>query len=232
MKKILYLLFIGFAILESCSKKKDDTSDSSGLSQDIQNFVPQTLIDSMQTWGLVINKGKTPPMIDGVYNDSANLCTFDNSSYNYTGDYFANYHYKFHDQDNSKLTIELDYNDIYAGGSDSASGAGSFISGTGNDFTVFTDVKGVTNGVNYEAITMYSGTITNSGIKNLQYSFYMKDKGDDPDKKLIDVGSARIFKDEDGFSEKLSNNDFRSAVLKGNNPKRLGLSAGKALPER
>lgn len=230
MKKILYLLFIGFAILQSCSKKKDDTSDSSGLSQDIKNFVPQSIIDSMRTWGFVINEGKKPPMIDGVYNDSLDLCTFDNSGYNDVGDYFANYHYKFHDQDNSKLTIALDYEAIDA--ADTASGAGSFVSGTGNDFTVFTDVKGVDNGVNYEAITMYSGTITNSGIKNLQYSFYMKDKGDDPDNKMIAVGSARLFKDKDGFSEKLSNNDFRSSVLKGNNPKRPGLSAGKALPER
>lgn len=228
MKKILYLLLIGFAILQSCSKKKDDTSDSSGLSQDIKNFVPQSVIDSMRQWGLTINEGKTPPTIDGVYNDSLHLCTFDNSGYDGAGVYFYNYHYKFHDQNNDKLTISVDFKDTYDNGNtDSASGAGSFISGAGNDFTVFTDVKGTSYGVTYEAITFYSGTITSSGIKNFQDGLYLKDKGADPDNNLIDVGSARVFKDEDGFSEKISNDAYRSAILKEINPQRPASPGGK-----
>lgn len=233
MKKILYLLLIGFAILQSCSKKKDDTSDSSGLSQDIKNFVPQSIVDSMRQWGLAVNEGKKPPTINGVYNDSLDLCTFDNSGYDQAGDHFANYHYKFYGQDNNNLTISVGYKDSYSNGArDSASGAGSFISGTGNDFTVFTDVKGVTNDINYELITFYSGTITSTGIENLQNGLYMKAKDADPSNKLVSVGSARIFKDEDGFAEKISNDGYRNAVLKGVNPKRPALQAGKALLER
>lgn len=233
MKRITYLLFIGFAILQSCSKKKSDTPKPSGLSQAIQNFVPESIIDSMRKWGFVINEGKKPPMINGVYNVSPNLCTFDNSGSNESGYHFDNYHYKFHNQNNDKLTIALDEkNTSGSSGIDSASGIGSFISGTSNDFTVFTDEKGVSYGINYESITIISGTITSTGIENFQNSFYMKDKGNDPDKKLIDVGSARIFKDEDSFSEKIPDDNYRIAVLKDNNLQRAALSVGKAFPER
>lgn len=207
MKKILYLLLIGFAFLQSCSKSKDDNSDSSGLSQDIKNFVPETVIDSMRSWGFNINEGKTPPAINGVYSLSKNYCTFDNSGFDEADTYFADYHYKFQDQDNSKLTINLNYKVVNSTGSDTASGTGSFISGTGNDFTVFTDVKGLSEGVTYEWITFCSGTVTDNGIQNFQFGLYVKDKGPDPNNALINIGSARIFKDDDGLAEKIP--DYR-----------------------
>ncbi len=204
MKKILYLLVIGFSLLQSCSKKKDKTSDTSGLSQDIQNFVPQTVIDSMRAWGLTINEGKVPPMINGIYDLSKNYCIFDNSGNDQAETYFADYRFRFRDQDNDKLTISLDFKNTTGYGTDSASGKGSFISGNGNDFTVFTENKGISDGIHYEDISFYSGTITSTGIKNFQMGRYLKSKDPDPDHKLVDVGTSRIFEDDDGFSDKIT----------------------------
>ena len=133
-----------FSVLLFSCKKESETKDDIGFSQDIKNFVPQPVIDSMRNWGMAINEGKNPPVIAGIYNFTKNLCVFDNSGYNQTGDYFADYRYRFRNQDNDKLTISLDYKALSA--ADSASGIGSFIAGNNNSFTVFVDIHGVAGG--------------------------------------------------------------------------------------
>lgn len=199
MKKFNVLVLCLLLLLASCSKKKSD--DGSGLSQSIQNFVPQSVIDSMRVWGLAINEGSTPPDITGIYNVSPVLCTYDNSGGNRANTYFDNYRFRFHDQDNTNLTIAIDYKDLRGG--DTASGVGSFIAGSGNNFTVFVDQKGISYGISYESIGFYSGIKTSSGIQNFQFAIYWKQKGPDPSNQLVPVGTSRIFKDADDFSESL-----------------------------
>lgn len=195
MKKY-YLVFLAvlFCVL-SCSKKHDND----GLSQDIKNFVPQAVIDSMRKWGLMIYEGKTPPTVAGIYNFSRNYCTFDNSGFNRANTYFSDYRLRFRDQNNSELTIALDYKALSV--QDTASGVGSFIAGTDNNFTVFVDVKGVLTGVDYKGITFFSGTKTSTGIKSLQWGYYIKEKGPDPTNLLAKAGTSRIFIDQDSFSD-------------------------------
>ena len=77
---------------------------------------------------------------------------------------------------------------------------------------------GISDNIKYEDISFYSGTITNTGIKNFQMGVYLKSKDPDPGNKLVDVGTSRIFKDDDGFSEKIttyrmSNNSGKSKFL-------------------
>lgn len=192
-------ILLCFSVLLFSCKKGSESNDDTGLSQDIKNFVPQSVIDSMRNWGMVINEGKTPPVISGIYNFTRNVCVFDNSGYNQTGDYFADYRYRFHDQNNEKLTISLDYKALNA--PDTASGIGSFLAGNNNLFTVFVNVSGVQAGITYKQIGFYSGRKTETGIENFQTGFYFTEKGPDPDNTLVKVGSSRIFNDEDEFSD-------------------------------
>lgn len=186
------------AILFSC-KKESESNDDTGLSQDIKNFVPQSVIDSMRNWGMTINEGKNPPVIDGIYNITPNICTFDNSPGNRTGDKFADYRYRFRDQNIENLTISLDYKAL--NGIDSAFGVGSFIAGNNNSFTVFVNVSGVQYGISYKQIAFYSGTKSATGMDEFQHGFYFTEKGPDPEKKLVEAGTSRIFHDEDEFSD-------------------------------
>ena len=48
--------------------------------------------------------------------------------------------------------------------------------------------------------SIYSGTITNEGLKNLYFGFTILEKND-PQNTQIEVGKIRIIKDADGLSE-------------------------------
>ncbi len=199
MKQYLLVCLTAISLFTISCKKDNGSDDNSGLSQDIKNFVPQSVIDSMRSWGLKINEGKQPPVIEGIYNITPNICTFDNSGGNRTGQKFADYRFRFRNQNNDKLTISLDYKAL--NGVDSAVGVGSFLAGAGNDFTVFVNASGVQYGIAYKQIGFYSGTKTANGITGLQHGFYFTEKGPDPDNKLVKVGSSRIFHDSDQSSE-------------------------------
>ena len=83
-------------------------------------------------------------------------------------------------------------------------GFGSFISGQGDNFTVYVKVD-ATDARGHELLQteIYSGTLEANGIRNLQRSLFMVDDKGDPNNEYIDNGQGRLAKDEDGFSEKI-----------------------------
>lgn len=203
------ILLCMIMIISSC-KKEPNSNDEAGFSQEIKNFVPQTVLDSLRKWGLKINAGKKPPVIEGIYNITPNICSFDNSGFNRAGNKFADYRLRFREQNNETLTISLDYKALNA--ADSAIGVGSFIAGNDNYFTVFVNASGVQEGISYKQIGFYSGRKTANGIEGLQHGFYFTEKGPDPDNKLVKPGTSRIFNDDDDLSE--PNTFFRGVTPK------------------
>ena len=79
-------------------------------------------------------------------------------------------------------------------------GNGAFISGEGNNFTIFFNTNGKDGNATYKMALVLSGTKTSAGIRNLEYAFVMLEKND-PDNEKMDVGTYRIVKDGDGISE-------------------------------
>lgn len=195
----LAVVLVTSFVFISCKKEKED-NDNSGLSDDIKKFVPAAVIDSMRKWGLVINEGKKPPTIEGIYDFKPNYCVYDNSGYNRAGSYFLDYRFRFRNQNNQNLTVSVDFKSLGVA-IDTASGTGSFLAGNNNNFTAFVDVTGTSYGIPYKAITFYSGVVTNTGITNFQIGSYLKEKGADPSHLLVPVGTSRVFNDEDSFSE-------------------------------
>ncbi|MDJ1467181.1 hypothetical protein QNI16_36945 [Cytophagaceae bacterium YF14B1] len=201
MKRLSFLVIaIVISVTTSCKKENTDT----GFSQDIKDLVPSEAMNAMRQNGMTIYEGMKPPQIEGIYLSSEHILFGSSDKDDKIGERYADYRYQFFDQDFTDLSVKTSYNGYRVDDGvliDQASGLGSFISGNGNFFSVFSEEHGETSsGAKYTWLAIYSGEITKDGIKNLVNSFYMKDK-EDPYNKLVDIGTVRVFKDKDGVSE-------------------------------
>ena len=183
-----------FMVTASC--KKDKTSPKK-LSDDIQNIVPDTILNKITSLGMKINKGLEPPDIENGYLASP----FELSASNIPDDYsvgsnFSDYYFRLYDQDNEDLTIKLDYSN----GGETGTGLGGFISGDGNKFSVFVEVNSEYNSYPAKLIHIISGTITDEGIDNLYFSNFMLDNFDNESGYWIENGEGRVLIDSDNLS--------------------------------
>jgi len=184
----------------SC-KKKDDPN--AGFPEQVTKIVPAEVVNTMRKHGMVLHEGKTPPRIEGIYLFSKNVLSGSSKEDDKIGKVYADYRYKFYDQDASTFSIKTSFKGYNATGTviSQAQGVGSFISGNNNAFTIFSEEKGQSDdGATFTTLSIYSGELTTGGIKNLQNAFYMKEKND-PDNKLVAVGTTRVFDDSDKISE-------------------------------
>jgi hypothetical protein len=201
---LISLFFAGFT---GCKKKEDDIVR-------IQSIVPQRIIDKLRSQGMTINEGTKPPTI----NDAYAITPFElKAQYgpddNYDlGEIIDDYFFKFYDQ-NDVNEIKYDY--YNAERSDHGEGAGAFIAGDGERFTIFSEEEGVSKSIPYKNVTIISGRLTKSGIEDFEYAFVLKEKtGDDDDDVLISVDKSRIWIDGDYLSKTINN--FRISAEKGN----------------
>ncbi len=190
-------------VLSGCKKGKNTTTkDEEVFTKEILNIIPKETIDSLRKWGMVINEGKTPPNLEGSYYTNNSNCFFDNSSFVHLGKWRGNYTYKFYNQNNDDLTVAIDYK--IDGKTDTASGVGSFLSGSGNKFSAFFVTKGVARGINYKSVTIISGSKTADGIVDWTDCLRIMEKDPDPTKILIETGGTRIFKEDDAIANTAS----------------------------
>jgi hypothetical protein len=200
MKKIkiaTFIFFVGFSCLfTSC--EEDSTAT---LSEDIKNIVPESTLTKITDLGMPVNKGTNPTNLVNFYKVSPLTLKATNIPSDYTVGYvFADYKFRLYDQDNTKLSIKFDY----ISGSETGTGLGGFISGEGNDFSVFVKVHSTSSGSPAEVIHIISGTITSDGIKNFYFSNFMLDDYGDPKNVWMANDQGRVFYDSDGLSPKVS----------------------------
>ncbi|PWJ57377.1 hypothetical protein CLV98_10784 [Dyadobacter jejuensis] len=180
----------------SCKEKKTELPG-------VPDFVPKEIIDDFRSKGLIINEGVTPPMLEGYYLASplTLLVPFGPDDPYQAGKLFSDYRYSFYDQTDDN---QIKYDFKSANGSATGTGTGSFISGEGNKFTLYSEQIGETYGIENKQITIISGELDSDGIKNWQEAFVFTYKGDDPNGQLIQVGQGRIIYDSDHISERVS----------------------------
>jgi hypothetical protein len=192
----------------------------------IKNVIPDEIVDQMDDY-MPIHNGINPPVIEGQYVVSPNILVYSTHGFS-PGDKFADYYVMFYNQDIINNTLDFRAAEKFDDGSSSGTGTGAFISGEGDDFSVFFNVDEETVYSDYTIYTkkavIISGTMTDNGIKDLYHAFVMLEKSSDPKSHLVPVGTYRVFKDKDGlsaftnfFSTKASN---RTRVLQ-NSPKKL-----------
>lgn len=193
MKQVLFTAVILTSILVSSCKKDDNNSPGPDqFPAPIANIAPQSMIDSLRARGSHIYSGTTPPIVNGIYLMSPDSCTYDNSPSNSAGNIYSDYKFRFSNQDNSAFTITLEQK-TYPGGLVSTAPASTYISGSGNNFSIFTLRNQSAAGIPGQIYNIFSGTITSAGIKDLQNTLYVRSKGADPNNLLIPAGSVRVF---------------------------------------
>lgn len=177
--------------------------------QRITQQIPQEYLEKMSAH-MPIYSGSTPPTIDGVFVMSPLVLGYSSDGYTTSG-YFADTYIRFRNQNFTKNTIQYQDKEGVNAGDETE----MVVLGQGDNFTVFAVVPGYqsTTNVSYKLATIVSGTMTESGIKDCYRAIVMVDK-DDPENKVMKVGTYRIFKDEDGLSSPTSWSS-RSAVREG-----------------
>ncbi|MDP5170421.1 MAG: hypothetical protein NWR72_09250 [Bacteroidia bacterium] len=175
-----------------------------GFSDEILNIIPQSKIDSLRSLGIPIYEGRTPPEVLGSYFVNPYVLVVpwsDNDNY-YIGRSIGSYTYTFYNFDTQNNTLRVDFKS--STGSESGTGLGGIVSGKDSSFTIFIELKGVSGGVENTTVTVLAGKISPDGIFDFYNAFYLKEKSEGSGLgTLIPVGTGRVWKDEDGFSEKI-----------------------------
>lgn len=202
-----------------CLGKKGEftTLDASPKNHTIEQVVPDIVLNKMAPY-MPIYTGANPPLIENLYAISPMELLY-NSEYSlsYTpGKIVKDRFIHFSGQDVKNNTIDYwGFLLNYYGEIDSEEvGRGAFISGEGDNFSVYFstpgyDIFGKDTCAFIKAIII-SGTKTQKGIENIHYAFTMIDKYD-PNNHLMNVNAFRVFIDSDGMADLISmNNEARS----------------------
>ena len=185
--------------LNAC-KKKDVTP---GLSAKIQQIVPKATLDDMKSKGLIINEGNTPPNIEGIFqtNPHTLLAQYGPEDNFSVGRQIPDYRYRLTQQKGDDVLLE----EKQVNGNSNATGTTSFLAGSGNKFTLFGELTGTTSGIPNTTLTVISGEITSTGIKDFQYAFVLTKKtGDASNATLIPINKSRVWVDGNALASKIS----------------------------
>ncbi|MFH1120785.1 MAG: hypothetical protein V1775_13260 [Bacteroidota bacterium] len=204
MKRItvqfLALVIVLGVLSVGCKKdEKDDSKvEENGLSKEINNLIPDSIITKMVDLGMPINRGETPPVLNGTYHANPFVLKASNVPNDSPGYTFSEYDLTLYEQNNDNLSVKMDY----FNGGESGSGIGGFVVGSGNNFTVFGEVNSTYMSYSAKMVHVISGTLTAAGIQNLYFANFMLDNHDNPGGIWIAEGEGRVIYDYDGFSEK------------------------------
>lgn len=199
MNKLLKILLIGCspAFLFSCLENADKTLVLPNVvyATPINQVIPDTLLASIED-SMPIYEGTTPPNIEGAYLVSPETLVYTSDGIYDSGKVFADEIIRFSGQNGATNIV------TYAGKQASSVDSSELVSvsGTHDNFTAYFIATGTTVGISTKTSTVISGTMTATGIQHYKMAFIMLAKGDDPDKKLMDVNAYRIFKDGDDLA--------------------------------
>ncbi|WNJ18181.1 hypothetical protein [Pontibacter sp. G13] len=199
---VLPLLLLSLIVgLSGCLERPLD-EDEIEFVEEILDIVPRETIDSLEALGFNVHEGTNPPVIDGALHIEPFelLIPFGPQDPWEVGKEVQAYEYTFENFDPAEKTVSISYHQ--PNGTDQGSGIGGIIAGEGNGFTIFSELAGDVQGIQYTQAVIMTGVITDDGVKDFQYAFLMTDKeGDDLDAILIPVGTGRIWIDSDYISE-------------------------------
>ncbi len=180
---------------------------ANGLTEDINNLVPEYIVDELKRLGMPVNTGITPPVVNGIYN----ITPFVLKNSNITNDWpigtrFNDVRVRLYDQNYTNLTIK--YEDVNINFNDgtvtsTSTGTSAYIVGNGNLFTVFVRVISTRQtGETAELVFIISGTMAGANVNNMHWANFMLNNNGHTTIYMAN-GSGRVFHDQDGVSEKL-----------------------------
>lgn len=175
---------------------KPNTNGSDGGDNGVipTDVIPNEIRDEFSD-KMPIYPGKTPPDISGQYLCSPMLLTSSSLSYDNIGQQYADLYLAF-----IKTNGKMSYKEKTAVSQAIGDDVSISIVGKNKDFTAYFVATGTSNGIYTKTTTLISGTITSGGIQNFHYAFILLEKGPDPDYKLVDVNTYRVFNDSDNLT--------------------------------
>ena len=198
--KIVFPLFVAFTVIffTACKKSDDVTttpaptpSPLSTYPAPVRNEISRGMIDSLSAAGAHIYDGTTPPIVNNIYYMHPDSCTYDNLSGS-AGTLYSDYKFQFSAQNNTDFTIAVAQK-TFPGGTLSSAPASAYISGSGNHFSIFLLRTISPSGIPVQQFNVLSGTLTSTGIQDLQNTLYMRSKGADPSNLVVPAGTIRVF---------------------------------------
>lgn len=220
MKKTFKALLVFAFILApigtftSCGSDDDD-DDQPGTKY--EDYVTPEVEEVLARFDFPMYEGNTPPNIEGTYyTDQMKVVQSDISWDDHLNKIVGNQKFSFTNQKQSKRSVEVSsiftYTlPLYKGITETTIGQASFISGSGDSFTILyhtiTENK-TSDGKTYNSKTLQicSGTVEkgsdgkNTAIKNLQTIYMIVDDYGDPYNKLIPEYKARRSVSQDNAS--------------------------------
>jgi hypothetical protein len=173
--------------------------DPNGLTPEVNAFVPDTLLATMQMLGMPIHRGATPPNIEGIYHGAPIILVGSTVAGDVPGARMLDYDFAFSEQDNERLTVAVDY----VNGPDRGVGLGGFIVGSDSTFTVFARLRSQAFGDSSLNVQVLSGRLRPQGIADLYVAGFMLDNYGNPQGFWIPNGTGRVGRDDDTFSERI-----------------------------
>ncbi|QNL21041.1 hypothetical protein HZR84_03490 [Hyphobacterium sp. CCMP332] len=201
---VLSLLLCLAFISISCKKDKEPepvqkTVEDNGLTKDINDLVPADVLAEMENLGMIINRGGTPPPLNGIFLGSKFILKNSNIPEDFIGYRYPDFKVQFTSFNQYNLSVQLDYVNKF----ESGSGLGAFIVGKGDAFSVFAEVESEKEFENATFAYVISGSIVNDTIRDMHVANFMLDNNDNPNLIWIENGEGRILYDKDGDSERI-----------------------------
>jgi hypothetical protein len=206
MNKYFYFMVLCTLVLGifATSCKTDETSqlmEENGLSKAINNFISDDIFNILDSLGMPVHTGGEPVNVEGAFLVSKAVLLASNFPDDSVGYEFEEIKISFSGQNTKELTLTAEFTQD----SSETECYESYISGEGNDFSVFSKSKTFDSTGKDSAFSaqVYSGTWSSEGINDLYMAVVMLDNHGNPQKSYLDVGNARLVFDKDGLSEKI-----------------------------
>ena len=199
MQKIIFFTVITLFVFSfvSCDDDTAGLVNEEGLTQEIVNLVPDSILTEIKSLGMPIYGGENPPNIEYAYIVSPFVLKASNIESDEAGHTYNDYYVKFYNQDNSKLTTSCDYKNY----PESGTGLGGYVVGDDNKFSVFVEVNAETeDGGKAKIVMILSGEWTSEGVNNMYVANFMLDNYGNETGYWINNGEGRVIYDSDGFS--------------------------------
>lgn len=214
--RIFSLCILTTSLFSSCLKNDNETIALPEIGT-AANVIPPEIREEFESQ-MTIYEGVNPPDITGSFVMSKSALQY--SSDGYTSSNWADHYMAFHSRKgntykfNGKQLNSEEYSPSVV------------VIGKGMEFTAYyTSEAHHDDGKTWsKTANLTSGTITESGIKNLTHAFIMLDKND-PDGRLMEVNEYRIFYDQDRLAANSNWYNIKSLIESDESNDRISIYA-------